>query len=477
VIWGALLAMSLAALDQTIIATAMPAMARDLGHVALLSWIVSAYLLTSTCVTPIVGKLSDLYGRRRMLLGALTVFMVGSVLCALSSSMVALILSRALQGVGGGSLITLGQAVIGDVVTPRERARYSGYFSVVFSAASVLGPTLGGFLSQYWGWPWINLPLALTALFIVDRALRKLPVSHRRLPIDYAGITALSGATVALLSVVTLGGHQLAWTSPGTVTLAAVAVVLASLFVWIQWRAEDPVLPPRFMTDAVKKPLLLASFVIIGTFISTTVLAPIYFQVALGLPASESGVLIIPMLVSGSITSIFASRYSTRSGRYKRPPLISLPIAIAALIVMAVMATRLTPWVAAIILTVIGAGIGPTYPATSVAALNAVAPRDMGAASGAVVFARALGSAIMIAVASALVLALAAEALPDGGANGLEGLVQTSLGGEARRTIAQAFGVMFGAAAASLCVGLALFARVEDRELRDKPHAAPATGE
>ena len=480
VIWGALLAMSLAALDQTIIATAMPAMARDLGHVALLSWIVSAYLLTSTCVTPIVGKLSDLYGRRRMLMGALAVFMAGSALCALSSSMVALILSRALQGVGGGSLITLGQAVIGDVVTPRERARYSGYFSVVFSAASVLGPTLGGFLSQYWGWPWIfwiNLPLALTALFIVDRALRKLPVSHRRLPIDYAGITALSGATVALLSVVTLGGHQIAWSSPGTLALAAAAVVLASLFIWIQWRAQDPVLPPRFMTDAVMKPLLLASFVIIGTFISTTVLAPIYFQVALGLPASESGVLIIPMLVSGSITSIFASRYSTRTGRYKRPPLISLPIAIAALVVMALMATHLTPWIAAVILTVIGAGIGPTYPATSVAALNAVAPRDMGAASGAVVFARALGSAIMIAVASALVLALAAEALPDGGANGLEGLVQTSLGGDARQTIAQAFGVMFGAAAASLCIGLALFARIEDRELRDKPHAAPATGE
>src|SRR6185437_6748939 len=127
------------------------------------------------------------------------------------------------QGVGGGSLITLGQAVIGDVITPRERARYSGYFSVVFASASVLGPTLGGFLSQYWGWPgifWINLPLALTALFIVDRALRKLPVNRRRLPIDYAGITALSGATVALLSVVTLGGHQLAWTAPSTLILA-----------------------------------------------------------------------------------------------------------------------------------------------------------------------------------------------------------------------------------------------------------------
>ena len=480
VIWGALLAMSLAALDQTIIATAMPAMARDLGHVSLLSWIVSAYLLTSTCVTPIIGKLSDLYGRRRMLITALLVFMAGSVLCALSSSMIALILARALQGVGGGSLITLGQAVIGDVVTPRERARYSGYFSVVFASASVLGPTLGGFLSQYWGWPWIfwiNLPLAVTALFIVDRALRKLPIQHRHLPIDYAGITALSGATVALLSVVTLGGHQMAWTAPGTAALAVTAVVLAGAFAWIQGRAADPVLPPRFMADKVMKPLLSASFVIIGTFISITVLAPIYFQVALGLPASESGVLTIPMLVSGSITSIFASRHSTKSGRYKRPPLIALPVAILALVMLALTATHLTPLAAAAIFAVIGAGVGPTYPSSSVAAPNAVGARDMGAASGALVFARALGSAIMIAVASALVLALAAEALPDGGANGLEGLVQTTLGAAARQTIAQAFGVMFGAAAAMLCIGLALFARVEDRELRDKPHTAPATGE
>lgn len=476
VIWGALLAMSLAALDQTIIATAMPAMARDLGHVSLLSWIVSSYLLTSTCVTPIIGKVSDLYGRRRMLITGLVVFMLGSALCALSTSMIALILSRALQGVGGGSLITLGQAVIGDVVTPRERARYSGYFSVVFASASVLGPTLGGFLSQYWGWEWIfwiNLPLALTALFIVDRALRKLPVRHRRLPIDYAGILALSGATVALLVVVTLGGNRLPWLAPGTLALAAAAIVLTGVFAWIQSRAEDPVLPPRFMADTVMKPLLAASFVIIGTFISITVLAPIYFQVALGLPASEAGVLTIPMLVAGSITSIFASRYSTKTGRYKRPPLVALPVAIVALAVLGFMAGHLTPLLAATVLMVLGAGVGPTYPATSVAALNAVGPRDMGAASGALVFARALGSTIMIAVASALVLALAAEALPDGGANGLEALVQTTLGPGAREAIAHAFRVMFGAAAASLCVGLVFFAWIEDRLLRDKHHVTP----
>lgn len=474
VVWGALLAMALSALDQTIIATAMPAMARDLGHVSLLSWVVSAYLLTSTCITPIIGKLSDLYGRRRMLIAALAVFMLGSTLCALSTGMVPLILSRALQGAGGGGLITLGQAVIGDVVSPRERAHYSGYFSVVFASASVLGPTLGGFLTQYWGWPWIfwiNLPLALTALFVANRALRKLPVRHRKMPIDYPGILALSGATVALLVVVSLGGVRLPWTSPATLLLAAVAVVLTGLFAWIQRRAADPVLPPRFLADKVMKPLMAASFVIVGTFISVTVLAPIYFQVALGLTASDSGLLTIPMLVSGSITSIFASRYSHRSGRYKRPTQISLPIAIVALAVMGYLADQATAWVAATLLMIVGGGIGPSYPATSVASLNAVPARDMGAASGALVFARALGSAIMIAVASALVLALAAEALPDRGAGGLEELVRQALGPGARETVSHAFGVMFGAAAACLVVGLVLFIWIEDRLLRDKQDA------
>jgi EmrB/QacA subfamily drug resistance transporter len=475
VIWGALLAMALSALDQTIVATAMPAIARDLGDVSLLSWIVSAYLLTSTCITPIVGKLSDLYGRRRMLIGALLVFMLGSALCALSHGMVPLILSRGLQGVGGGSLITLGQAVIGDVVSPRERARYSAYFSIVFASASILGPSLGGFMTQYWGWPWIfwiNVPLGLTALVVANRALRKLPVRHRRAVIDYAGIATLSCATVLLLIVVSLGGNRLPWTAPLTLALAAVSAILAAIFFWIQRRAPEPVLPPRILADRVMKPLLAATFVIIGTFLAINVLSPVYFQVALGLPASEAGLLTIPLLVSTTISSSFASRYSSRVGRYKRPTLLSLPVAIAALGVLAFTADRISAPIAAVILTIAGLGIGPAYPASSVAALNAVEPRDMGVASGSLIFARALGSAIMIAVATALVLALAAEALPNGGRGGLEELVRATLTPGARAIVAHSFGIMFGAAAVMLAVGLGIFACVEDRLLRDKPGAA-----
>src|SRR5450432_3297274 len=196
IVIGAMLALFLSALDQTVVATALPPIAKDLGNFALISWVITSYLLTSTCVTPIVGKLSDLYGRRKMLNGCLILFMAGSALCAMAPNMILLILFRAMQGIGGGGLITMGQTIIADVVSPRERGRYAGYFAMVWGSASVLGPTVGGIVTQYYGWPWIfwiNLPLGLAALLIADRALSKLPVDHRRSLVDYAGIVLLCG--------------------------------------------------------------------------------------------------------------------------------------------------------------------------------------------------------------------------------------------------------------------------------------------
>src|SRR6266446_5259895 len=227
IVAGAMLAMFLSALDQTIVATALPPIARDLGNFALISWVVTAYLLTSTCVTPIVGKLSDLYGRRMVLGACLIIFMVGSALCALAPGMIPLILARGLQGLGGGGLITMGQTIIADVVSPRERGRYAGYFAMVWGSASVLGPTIGGIVTQYYGWPWIfwiNLPLGLAALLIADRALRKLTVDHHRSRVDGAGIGLLCGTTIAFLMVLSLGGKRLPWTSSGMIALAVLTV-------------------------------------------------------------------------------------------------------------------------------------------------------------------------------------------------------------------------------------------------------------
>jgi EmrB/QacA subfamily drug resistance transporter len=478
IIIGAMLALFLSALDQTIVATALPPIARDLGDFALISWVVTAYLVTSTCVTPIVGKLSDLYGRRPVLRVCLAVFIVGSALCAVAPGMVSLIAARALQGLGGGGLITLAQTIVGDVVAPRERGRYSAYFSVVWASSSLLGPTLGGILSEQFGWPWIfwiNLPLGLVALVIADHALRKLQTEHHRSRIDFAGIGLLSGATVALLMVLSLGGKRMPWMAPGTLALAAAALFLGGFFVRQQLRAAEPILPPRFLKDSVIRPVLISIFIIFGSYLAVAVLTPIYFQVALGAPVSETGLLMIPLMLSSTITANMAGRYSQRSGRYKRPPLIGLPVAVVALAVIAVFAGSLSPLVASLILMMAGFGLGPIFPCTTVAAQNAVERRDLGAVSGTVAFSRALGGAIAIAAASALVLGLSANALPDvGHAASLEDLVRYELPPEARAVVARAFGWMFGAIAAALAVGLAIFARAEDRMLRDRPAVTTA---
>ncbi|HZS82764.1 MAG TPA: MDR family MFS transporter [Stellaceae bacterium] len=476
VIIGAMLALFLSALDQTIVATALPPIARDLGDFALISWVITAYLLTSTCVTPIIGKLSDLYGRRQTLRVCLLLFMAGSALCALAPSMVALILARALQGLGGGGLITLAQTIVADVVSPRERGRYSAYFSVVWASSSVLGPTMGGVMTEAYGWPWIfwiNLPLGLLALLVSDRALRKLPVGRHRAPIDYASVLILTGATVALLLVLSLGGKRLAWTAPATLALAAAALLLGALFAWLQRRSAEPILPPHFLADRVIRPVLGSSFIVYGSYLAIAVLAPIYFQVALGVRVDEAGLLMIPLMLSSTVTANVAGRWSRRSGRYKRPPLLGLPVTVATMAVIALLAQRWSAPAASIALMLAGFGLGPFFPCSTVAAQNAVERGDLGAVSGAIAFSRALGGAIAIAAASALVLGLAAHALPGGNKlASIEDLTRQALPPEARAAVAGAFGIMFGAATALLALGLAVFARVEDRMLRDRPAMA-----
>jgi len=472
IIVGAMLAMFLSALDQTIVATALPPIASDLGDFVLISWVITAYLLTSTCVTPIVGKLSDLYGRRQMMTVCLVVFMTGSALCALAPNMIALIVARALQGLGGGGLVVVAQTIVGEVVSPRERGRYAGYFSAVWASSAVLGPMLGGVVTQYYGWPWIfwiNLPLGLAALLIADRALRKLPVEHRRVPIDYASIILLSSATVALLLVLSFAGKRFAWTAPEMLGLAAAAGVLGALFARQQARAMEPILPPRFLGDRVIGPALVSVFIIYGSYLAVAVLAPIYFQVALGANVSTSGLLMIPFMLSSTITANMAGRWSRRSGRYRRPPLIGLPVTIIAFALAAVLADHMSAAAASCLLMVAGFGVGPIFPCTIVAAQNAVERRDLGAVSGATSFARALGGAVMVAAASALVLGLIADALPaTGRLAGLEDLARHVLPPDERAAVARAFGGMFGAVAATFAIGLAVFSRIEDRTLSDR---------
>lgn len=482
VVFGAMLAMFLAALDQTIVAPALPPMARDLGHFDLLSWVVTAYLLSAICVTPIVGKLSDLYGRRHLITICLVIFMIGSVACALAPDMYTLILARALQGIGGGGLIPLAQSAIADVVSPRERGRYAAYFSAVWASSAVLGPTLGGLLSEHAGWPWIfwiNLPLGLVALLISERALRWLPIErHERSPVEFGTILLLLGGTVALLAVLSLGGKRLAWTSPELLALAAASLVLGALFAWRQTRAPDPILPPRFLRDRVIAPTLAGSFIVYGGYLALLVLAPVYFQVALGTSVSDAGLLMIPMMFASTITANYTGRYSQRTGRYKQPPLIGLPVAIAGLAAIAFFSASLHPAAASALLAIVALGIGPMFPCSTVAVQNAVARRDIGAVSGALAFTRSLGGAFVIAAASGLVLGLAARGLPELGAvANIEDLAREALPPASRAVIAHAFGITFAAIAGAIAVSLIFFARVEERALRTHPEPVKAPGQ
>ena len=472
IIIGAMLALFLSALDQTVVATALPPIAKDLGNFALISWVITSYLLTSTCVTPIVGKLSDLYGRRKMLNGCLILFMAGSALCALAPNMIFLILFRALQGLGGGGLITMGQTIIADVVSPRERGRYAGYFAMVWGSASVLGPTVGGFVTQFYGWPWIfwiNLPVGAAALLIADRALRKLSVERHESRIDYAGVGLLCATTVSLLLVLSLGGKRLPWPSLGMMGMIALTLVLGALFVLQQLQSGEPIMPPHFMRDRVIRPVITTIIIVYGAYLALAVLVPIYFQIALGRPVGEAGLLMIPFMVSSTLTANLAGLMTRRSGRYKRPPILGLPITIVSVTALALFATQVSATVASCILLLAGVGLGPIFPCTTVAAQNAVERRHLGIVSGAVAFARALGGALGVAVGSALVLGLAAHALLQiGSVTSLEDLAQHTLSPDVRLAIAHSFGYLFGAVAFAFALGLAVFLRVEDRELQTR---------
>ena len=473
IVIGALLAMFLAALDQTIVAPALPPMARDLGRFDLLSWVVTAYLLAAICVTPIVGKLSDIYGRRHLIAACLVIFMIGSAACALATDMPMLILARALQGIGGGGLIPLAQAVIGDVVAPRDRGRYAGYFAVVWSSSAVLGPTLGGLLTEHAGWPWIfwiNLPIGVLALLIGQRALRHLPVERRqRRRIEYGTIFLLLAGTVSLLAVLSLGGKTIAWTSPALFVLVAAAVIFGGLFAWRQTSSPDPIVPPRFLKDRVIGPALAASAIVYGAYIAILVLAPVYFQVALGTSISDAGLLMIPIMFASTVGANATGRFSQRTGRYKSPPLIALPFAVAALLVMAYFSVGLSPAWASALLAVVGLGVGPMFPCTTVATQNAVTQRDLGAVSGTLAFTRSLGGAFLIAATSGLVLGLVVRSLPELGAvAAIEDLAREALPPESRAVIAHAFGVTFAAVAAAMAVSMIFFAFMEERALRTK---------
>ncbi|HZX40542.1 MAG TPA: MFS transporter, partial [Myxococcaceae bacterium] len=328
---GLLLVLTLASLDQNIVATALPGIVSELGGLAHLSWVVTAFLVASTATTPLYGKLSDTFGRRAMFFVAIGVFLLGSVLCGLARDMGQLIAFRAVQGLGAGGLITLAQTTVGDLLAPRERGRYQGLFTAVFAVCSVAGPLLGGFITDALSWRWIfyiNLPVGALALGLIAVALRP---HHRALrhQIDYAGAALMVGGTVCTIVVLTLDATRGAWSRPSTWAEAAAAVVCFGLLAVRERHAAEPILPPRLFHDRV--------FVIASTVVGLTAVAlfgaviflPLFFQLVLGAAASQAGLMLSPLMGGVIVASVVGGRLVTRSGRYKPMPVIGLGVACA----------------------------------------------------------------------------------------------------------------------------------------------------
>jgi len=464
IIAGIMLAMFLSALEQTIVAPALPTIGRALADVERLSWVVTAYLISTTVATPLFGKLSDIYGRRRMMLISVGVFVLGSVACALAPSMEVLIVARTLQGIGGGGILPLAQTVIADLLSPRERPLVQSYTSAMFLAASILGPVLGGLLTDHVHWSlifWINLPLGVVALVLTDRALRRLPRNERPHRLDLAGAALMVAAALALLLALAWGGVRYPWTSSVIIGLLGASAVLWAAFGWRLLRAPEPFIPLTMLAEPVVLGIATAGFFSIGTIVGLSIFIPIYVELVLGHSASASGIVLIAFMVGATIGSMVAGRLMPRLERYKRVPVLAMPVGIAAMIMFALAPADLSLIQATILLAVGGAGMGPMWPATTVIIQNAVPLHQLGIATGTLSFFRQLGSALVVAIFAAIVLA------------GVHGSSLERLSAADTAALAASFRWVFIAAA--LFPGMALLALmvIKAQPLRGPAEATP----
>lgn len=401
---GLILAMLLAVLDQTIVATALPVIVSELGGLNHLSWVVTAYLLGVTVTTPIYGKLGDQFGRKPIFLSAIGIFLVGSLLSGTAQSMAQLIIWRAVQGVGGGGLMVLAQAIIADVVSPRERARYQGYFGAVFGGASVAGPLLGGFFTDHLSWRYVfyvNLPLGIVALAVAAISIPtvRAPMARR---IDAAGFALMAAAVTCLVLLTTWGGAEYAWSSPTIVGLGAAALVLIGLLVVVERRAVEPVLPLRLFTD---RTFLVASgigFVVGFGMFGVISFLPLFLQVVIGTSATGSGLALVPLMAGLLVTSIGSGQVIGRTGRYRVFPIIGTGVAAIGMFLLSTMDASSSQLQVSAYMVVIGAGLGMVMQVIVLAVQSAVPARDMGVATANVNFFRSVGGSIGVAVFGAL---------------------------------------------------------------------------
>jgi EmrB/QacA subfamily drug resistance transporter len=399
-----LLGMLLAALDQTIVATALPTIAGDLHSLSRLSWVVTAYLLASTVSTPLWGKLGDLYGRKMFFQAAIVIFLIGSALAGLSQTITELIIFRAIQGIGGGGLLVGAQTIVGDVVTPRERGRYQGFFGAVFGVASVVGPLIGGFFVDSLSWRWVfyvNIPLGIIALIVVAVVL---PAGRRReqASVDYLGTMMIGGAATCLVLLTSLGGVTYPWGSAPIVTFGVLAVLFAVGFVVAERRAAEPVLPLHLFRQRVFAAASAIGFVVGFAMFGALTYLPQYLQVVKGVSPTVSGLRLLPLMAGLLATSIGTGQLISSWGRYKIFPVIGTATMTVGLYFLSHLGPSTSTLLASVYMAVLGSGLGATMQVLVIAVQNAIDYADLGAGTSGVTFFRSIGGSFGTSVFGAI---------------------------------------------------------------------------
>jgi EmrB/QacA subfamily drug resistance transporter len=399
-----MLGLFLAALDQTIVSTALPTIVGDLGGLNHLSWVVTAYLLASTISTPVYGKLGDMHGRKHLFQAAILIFLAGSMLAGLSQSMDQLIAFRAVQGIGAGGLIVGAQAIIGDIVSPRERGRYMGWMGAVFAVSSVAGPLLGGFIVDNLSWRWVfyvNMPVGVVAVAIVALALH-LPRVRRPHRIDYLGAGLLAGGVSALILLTTWGGNQYAWGSTTIIGLGVVGVFLLAAFVWQEGRAAEPLIPLSLFRSRIFNVANGMGFTIGMAMFGAIVFIPLFLQLVYGATPTSSGLRMLPLMAGLLVASIGSGRAISAIGRYRKFPILGTAILVGGMFLLSRLGVGTAPWLASVYMLVVGIGIGLVMQVLVLVVQNDARPEDMGVATSTATFFRSVGGSFGVAIFGAI---------------------------------------------------------------------------